>query len=101
MKYRIRILSIIIVIYNILSAEMATAHRDVVKCEAQKPFRQNEKTHYTTISDGIVKIVHRSENVQFHNQCLRLLRTKSTANRKEIQAAVTELARASHLKKPR
>lgn len=74
-------------------------HTDDDKRNSQKLFRQDVHSHFNAIGKSIEKVIHRSENKQFKDDCARLLRITSATNRTEIQSTLIARIRENHPRK--
>lgn len=87
------------IIIIIMASQISKTNPTVDKVNLQKQFRQDRCSHFCAIGSAIEKIVHRSENPQFKEECLRLLRITSTTNQNTIKSVLIELVEKNHLKK--
>lgn len=86
----------------IMASESSVTDRTHDKRDSQKLFRHDRCSHYRTIGRSIENIIHRSENGQFKENCLRLLQIDSATNRKGTQSKkLTELLHENHAKNRR
>lgn len=67
--------------------------------DSEKPYRQDHISHYNAIGRSIEKIIHRSENVKFKEDCMGLLGIKSVPNRTTVQSQLAAMVKGNRPKK--
>lgn len=77
----------------------STTYRSGDKNDSQNHFRHDASSHYSAIAESIEKIIHRSENIEFKEECVRVLHIGSVTNRRQIRSNLIALVQENHLRK--